>query len=79
MMSKLRLDPESLSVISFETDSGSDSIRGTVNGHSQTTATDYWTTLCNPPGGNGGTLGGPIVPQEPVDPNDRYRLKPIQY
>jgi hypothetical protein len=48
-MAKLRLDPESLRVRSFETAVGSDRDRGTVNGHSQTGATDYWTTLCQPP------------------------------
>jgi hypothetical protein len=48
-MSKLRLDPETLSVKSFETDAGNGRNRGTVMGHSQTTATDYFTTICTPP------------------------------
>jgi hypothetical protein len=74
-MAKLRLDPDTLSVKSFETDAGTDRYRGTVQGHSQTTATDYWTTLCQPPGGGGyPSIGCPIVPREPIDPNDKYRL-----
>jgi hypothetical protein len=75
-MSKLRLDPETLRVKSFETDVESHQIRGTVEGHSQTTATDYFTTICSPPNPGGGypTLGGPLLPPEPVDPNEKYRL-----
>jgi hypothetical protein len=75
-MSKLRLDPESLRVKSFETDAASDRTRGTVNGHSHTTATDYFTTLCNPTKVEGQfpTAGYPIVPGEPIDPHEKYRL-----
>ncbi|HEU4452213.1 MAG TPA: hypothetical protein VFR81_04105 [Longimicrobium sp.] len=78
-MSKLRLDPESLHVKSFETDAGSYRDRGTVHGHSQTTATDYWTTLCGPPEPAGyPTVGCQIVPPEPVDENEKYRLPDLE-
>jgi hypothetical protein len=86
-MSKLRLDLESLSVDSFVTDEGSDRSVGTVEGYSQTTATDYWTTLCNPgPEGEaqvGGwgfqTLAGPVVPDDPIVPDDQYRPQDDPY
>lgn len=48
-MSRLRLELESLRVESFETDAGGDPYHGMVEGYLQTSATDYWTTLCAPP------------------------------
>lgn len=78
-MKKLRLDLDSIRVASFDTDGGMGRTQGTVLGNSATTATDLFTAACPPPpppgGGGFGSVGCPLLPPQPRDPNDRYRLR----
>jgi hypothetical protein len=71
---KLRLNLDHLDVDSFVTHPERDGVRGTVEGHSlEPVPTTFdlgkYTQLCT-----AGCPGGTLVCNEPVDPNEKYRL-----
>lgn len=77
---KLRLNLDSLNVDSFATHPAQDGVRGTVRGRElepipNTTTFDLgkYTNLCT-----AGCPGGTLVCNEPVDPNDKYRLPELE-